>query len=204
MNCLRLSKHPVASHSPALRAIFLLTFVAFCFSTTGVAWGQAGRIGSAVGGIEVDAKGIIQNLDPKASQELAAERRAAFGKTAVAGKRAALRKVSLKRLITMVDEFAATGKALPPEVLFLGGLERITHLFVDPDGHDIILAGPADTATVDAAGNVVAAASSRPLLQLEDFVVALRAITAPATGASAARLIPRPKASQNCSSISAV
>ena len=195
MNCLRLSKHPVASLSPALRAIVLFLFVSVtvAFSAAGVAWGQAGRIGSAVGGIEVDAKGIIQNLDPQASEELAAQRRAAFGKTAVAGKRAALRKVSLKRLIARVDEFAAAGKALPPEVLFLGGLERITHVFVDPDGHDIILAGPADTAMVDAAGNVVGVTSGRPLLQLEDFVVALRAIDGARDGGIRCSIDPTPE-----------
>jgi hypothetical protein len=67
-------------------------------------------------------------------------------------------------------------------VLLLGGLERITHVFVDPEGHDIILAGPADAPAVDAGGNVVAATSGRPLLQLEDLVVALRAIDAAREG----------------------
>jgi len=73
-------------------------------------------------------------------------------------------------------------RSRPPDVLFLGGLERITHVFVDTEGHDIILAGPADAMTVDAAGNVVAATSGRPLLQLEDLVVALRAIDAARAG----------------------
>jgi hypothetical protein len=55
-------------------------------------------------------------------------------------------------------------------------------VFVDTEGHDIILAGPADALTVDATGNVVAATSGRPLLQLEDLVVALRAIDAARAG----------------------
>ena len=78
-------------------------------------------------------------------------------------------------------------------MLFLGGLERITHVFVDPDGHDIILAGPADTATVDAAGNVVGATSGQPLLLLEDFVVALRAIDGARQGGIRCSIDPSPE-----------
>ena len=145
-------------------------------------FGGGGLGAQAVGGISIDAEGIIQNLDPKALEALAATRRTALAEAAAVepfgkiGKPTALRKVSLKRLIAAIEASAATGQPLPPEVLFLGGLDRITHLFVDPEGHDILLAGPADKAAIDPAGNIIAAASGRPLLQLEDLIVALRAI----------------------------
>lgn len=150
------------------------------------------RMGGAVGGISVDAQGIVRNLDPNIAADLAAERRDAVKELRL-GKPGSLRRVSLARLVAAVDAFAASGKALPPEVLFLGGLERITHVFVDPDGHDIILAGPADTAAVDAAGNVIGAASGRPLLQLEDFVVALRAIDGARQGGIRCSIDPTPE-----------
>ena len=130
--------------------------------------------GQAVGGISIDAGGIVRNLDAAALGELAAARRTALrggGPRDAEG----LRKVSLAGIVKAVQA-AADGKApLAPDVVLLGGLERVTHVFVDVDGHDIVLAGPADAARVDAAGNVLGAASGRPLLQLEDLIVALRA-----------------------------
>jgi hypothetical protein len=142
--------------------------------------GGMGMRGGSVGGISIDADGIVRNLDPKAVESLAKERRQAVA-GADRGTSAKLRKVSLAKIIAAVQA-ANDGRPLSPDVLFLGGLERITHVFVDPDAHDIILAGPGDAMTVDAAGNVVAATSGRPLLQLEDLAVALRAIDAARSG----------------------
>jgi hypothetical protein len=154
--------------------------------------GGFGFGGQAVGGISVDARGIVQDLDPQAREALAVARRQALGEMA-AGSQSALRKVSLARLIAAVEQFAAGQQPLPPEALLLGGLERITHVFVDPDGHDIILAGPADAAVVDAQGNLVGAASGKPLLQLEDFLVALRAIEGARAGGMRCSIDPSPE-----------
>ena len=153
----------------------------------GEARAQMGGMGmgmgmGAVGGIAIDAQGIVRNLDPRAVESLAKERRQMLaGGVGDRGTAAKLRKVSLAKIVAAVKA-ATPGQPLPPDVLFLGGLERITHVFVDTEGHDIILAGPADALTVDAAGNVVAAKSGRPVLQLEDLVVALRAIDAARAG----------------------
>lgn len=132
--------------------------------------------GQAVGGISIDAHGIVRNLEAEASQELAARRRDLLARNPVEATPAPLRKISLARLCQAVEAFSSSGRPLPPEMLFLGGLQRVTHVFVDPEGHDIVLAGPADSAVIDAAGNVVGTTNGRPLLQLEDLVVALRAI----------------------------
>ncbi|MFM8292064.1 MAG: DUF1598 domain-containing protein, partial [Planctomycetia bacterium] len=104
------------------------------------------------------------------------ERRAALAGAALPDKAGAARKVSLARVTAAVAERAANKEPLPLELLLLGGLERITHVFVDPEGHDIVLVGPADRAVVDAAGTFVAAGSGRPLLLLEALIVALRSI----------------------------
>ena len=160
-------------------------------------FGGGGFGAQAVGGISIDADGIIRNLEPQAVEKLAAERQKALAAetSRPAATRAAggIRKVSLAGIVAATKASAETGKPLPPEVLFIGGLERVTHVFVDPEGHDIILAGPADTAAVDAAGNVVAAASGRPLLQLEDFVVALRAIDGARAGGMRCSIDPTPE-----------
>jgi hypothetical protein len=150
---------------------------------------QMGRIGSAVGGISIDADGIVRNLDRGALESLAAERRQALAADGLPREPGGLRKVSLARIAAVV----AAGQPLPTDVLYLGGLERITHIFVDPDGHDIVLAGPADKPTVDTSGTVVGATHGRPLLLLEDLVVALRAIDQSRAGGMKCSIDPTPQ-----------
>jgi len=179
------------SRSPTRFFAFLLA-VGLVLSLPVAAQAQfGGGFGNqAVGGISIDAEGIVRNLDPAALELLATERRAALGdETGTAGE---LRKVSLARVVAALEESAREKTPLPAEALFLGGLERITHLFVDPDGRDIVLAGPADTLSIDATGTVVGAKSRRPLLQLEDLVVALRAIDAARQGGILCSIDPTP------------
>lgn len=142
----------------------------------GTAYGQFGRgFGASTGGIAIDADGIVRNLDARAAESLAAERRAALA-DADSVKAGTLRKVSLAAVSAAVRDAVAAGKPVPTEVAFLGGLQRISSVFVDPEHHDIILVGPADAPVVSPTGAIVGAASKRPLLQLEDLVVALRSI----------------------------
>jgi len=166
-----------------------------CLLACGTAQAQfnGGGFGNqAVGGIAIDAQGIVANLDPKALESLAAERQRALA-DAADGEPSDLRKVSLAGIVAAVEASLTDNKPLPADVMFLGGLERITHVFVDPEGHDIILAGPADRISVDAAGNVVGAKSRRPLLQLEDLLVALRAIEGARQGGILCSIDPTPE-----------
>ena len=180
-----------------------------CFRTPCIAWLLAVGLGllapdqaaaqfggglgnQAVGGIAIDAQGIVGNLDPKALESLAAERRQALADVA-AGEPSDLRQVSLARISAAVEASIAGRAPLSADVLFLGGLERITHLFVDPENHDIVLAGPADRISVDPMGNVVGAKSRRPLLQLEDLLVALRAIDGARQGGILCSIDPTPE-----------
>ena len=155
-------------------------------------FGGGGNFGfQSVGGISIDADGIIRAMDAGAVDALARERRAALADAALPAKPGELRKVSLARVVAAVA--AGADRALPVDVLLLGGLERITHVFVDPEGHDILLAGPGDRPVVDAAGNFVAAGSGRPLLLLEDLVVALRAIDQARAGGIQCSIDPTPE-----------
>jgi hypothetical protein len=160
----------------------------------GMGGGMGGMMGGfgAVGGISIDADGIIRNLDPKALDTLAKERRQAIaGGAGRPGGEGTLRKVSLAGIIAAVNA-AGKDRQLPPDVVFMGGLQRVTHVFVDPEGHDIILAGPGEALAVDAAGTVVGASSGRPLLQLEDLIVALRSIDAVRSGGIKCSIDPTP------------
>lgn len=141
----------------------------------GMGGGRFGGGFNAVGGISIDADGIVRNVDARALESLAQERKKLLANAAGPGA-GELRKVSLAGMVAAVRAAAAEGRPVPAEVALLGGLERVTHVFVDVDRHDVILAGPADRAVVDATGNLVAAGSGRPLLQLEDLIVALRTI----------------------------
>ena len=172
----------------------LLAAAAACwFTLGGPAHAQMGFFGGAVGGISIDAGGIVRSLEPAAAEGLAADRRRALADAGLPGKAGELRKVSLARVVAAVREAATRGTPLPADVLLLGGLQRITHVFVDTDGHDIVLAGPADAAVVDARGTIVGAGNGRPLLQLEDFLVALRAIDAARAGGMECSIDPSPE-----------
>lgn len=149
--------------------------------------------GGAVGGISVDTDGIVRSLDAAALESLATERKTAIAKAESAAGPCEQRTLSLARLVAAVDKAAQDGTPLAPEVIFLGGLERITHVFIDPDGHDILLAGPADAITIDGAGNPIGATHRRPLLLLEDFIVALRAIDGARQGGIRCSIDPSPE-----------
>ncbi|MFM8986629.1 MAG: DUF1598 domain-containing protein, partial [Planctomycetia bacterium] len=156
--------------------------------------GGGGNFGfQAVGGISIDADGIIRSMEAGAVEALAKERKAALADAMLPAKPGDLRKVSLARVVAAVADRAAKKEALPVDLLLLGGLERVTHVFVDPEGHDIVLAGPADRPIVDAAGNFVAAGSGRPLLLLEDLIVALRSIEQARAGGIQCSIDPAPE-----------
>ena len=197
------------SHALRLRRLGLCRVVAYACLTvlvTGMIAGRAaaqfgggfgGRGGGfgfgAVGGISIDAAGIIRSMEAGAVEALAQERRAALADATLSVKPGELRKVSLAKIITAVADRAAKNQPLPVDLLLLGGLERVTHVFVDPDGHDIVLAGPGDKPIVDATGNFVAAGSGRPLLLLEDLIVALRSIEQARAGGIQCSIDPAPE-----------
>jgi len=162
--------------------------------------GLTGSVASAqfmgfrvVGGIAVDPQGIVSDVDPGAVESLAAERRAALAQAALPTVAGDLRKVSLARVLAAVDAATTSGTVVPAEIAYLGGIERITHVFVDPEGHDIVIAGPGGVPTIDAAGNLVAAGSGRPLLHLEDLITALRTIDAARQGGLTCSIDPTPE-----------
>ena len=177
----------------ALRRAACLVHVLAVLVQANVCFGQMGFGSQAVGGISVDADGIVRTLEPKALESLAAERTRALADAGWSGKASESRTVSLKAVASAVKESTAKGTPLPAEVQFLGGLQRIERVFVDPDGHDILLCGPADALAVDGSGAIVGATSRRPPLHLEDLVVCLRAIEAARAGGMTCSIDPTPE-----------
>ena len=63
-------------------------------------------------------------------------------------------------------------------MLRLAGLTRVKYVFYYPDTKDVVLAGPAEGWAEDELGRVVGIKSGRPILELQDLAVALRAFPA--------------------------
>ena len=82
-----------------------------------------------------------------------------------------LRKVSLNRLEQAIVDHQGT---LSDEMRYLAGLQRVRYVFYYPDSKDIVLAGPAEGWAPDLTGRIVGFTSGRPVVQLQDVVVAMR------------------------------
>lgn len=129
----------------------------------------------SVGGILVDADGVVRQLDAHTRKELAEIRAEALREVpADMQTPTAMRMISLRQLQEIVTEHLLKHKPLPTEVLGLAGLQRIQYVFADPANKDIIIAGPAEGWVVTPEGNLVGAKSLRPVMQLDDLLVSLR------------------------------
>jgi hypothetical protein len=201
----------MASHSKNLGTLFSAQAA---FLAMGLATGEAkaqGFVGSttevpfvvavvplvgngAVGGVSIDAAGLVarSKADQCAALRDARERSLA----PLAGnldRTSESRKISLRRLQIALAQLREDGKPLPDEVLFLAGLQRVRHLFVYPEQHDIVLAGYAEGWQVDDEGNVVGTTSGRPVLLFDDLLVALRSAFDYSQGGIACSIDPTPE-----------
>lgn len=150
-----------------------------------------------VGGVSVDAEGVVQTASvAQREANLAQLRQAVVGAQGDAAKPGAMRMVSLKGLQEAILKHRADGRTLPEEILFLAGLQRVEYIFVYPEEHDIVLAGPAEGWTVRADGSVVGVKSSRPVVQTEDLLTAFRTVEAARRAPISVSIEPTPEGSQ--------
>lgn len=129
----------------------------------------------AVGGVAVDADGVVSAPTVEDERQLAQARETALAAAPEdLNAPAELRGVSLNGLEATIAKCRAEGRPLPEEVQYLAGLQRVEYVLVYPDRKDIVLAGPAEGWRIDALGNVVGATTGRPVVLLDDLIVALR------------------------------
>ena len=131
----------------------------------------------AVGGVYIDADGLLREASAlPADERLKLLRLQAFAEASAPDLAAhsALRKVSLRRLEERVQRLHAAGKPFPAEVRYLAGLQQVRYIFLYPEARDVVIAGPAEGWTQAPTGEVVGAGSGRPVLHLDDLIVALR------------------------------
>ncbi len=150
-----------------------------------------GGIQPVVGGVFIDASGAAANASVEnlsKTREALAEQAAGVPAALQVG--AKLRKISLRRLEAAIEMCKQTGKPLPNEMNFLGGLQEIRYVLVYPEQNDLVLAGPAEGWKVDAQGSVVGVKSNRPVMLLDDFLVALRAALSSSRGVISCSIDP--------------
>ena len=140
---------------------------------------QQGAGANQAGGILIGAEGVVRSVEPSsAAVKLQQEQQAAFVDqhlTSELSTPSERRCVSLVRLEQACIDAIESGEPLTEDVRYLAGLLQIEYLFVDPDGSDLVLAGPAEGFAPDASGRMIGLTSGRPPLRIDDLMVALQA-----------------------------
>src|SRR5262245_50450155 len=139
--------------------------------------------GGAVGGVSIDAKGVVARSDVEGSGRLRDARLKALARIdsdLLAPSR--MRKVSLRGIQAAIDECRRQKRPVTDALQNLAGLQRVEYVLVYPERHDIVLAGYAEGWKVDPQGNIVGDKTGKPVLQLDDLIVALRTAKNAATG----------------------
>jgi len=131
-----------------------------------------------VGGVSINADGVIQNPDKRELKELQKVRQD-YLKEVPADMREGvkLRKVSLKQLQkSALDAMRNKAGLLPDEVRLMGGLQRVKYVLVYPELNDIVLVGPAEGWKIAETGEPVGVTTGHPVMQFDDLIVALRTL----------------------------
>ncbi len=141
--------------------------------------GGGGTIGTGpTSGVAVDADGVLRRVSAVDPTGELARQRAAEALTNLdrdVAKRSLLRKVSLTRLERIMRERLADGRGIDDVMNHLAGLTRLEYVFCYPESGDIVVAGPAEAWGEAPSGRMLGIESGRPVLELQDLVVALRA-----------------------------
>jgi hypothetical protein len=153
----------------------------FVVSLVLVSTAQAQFFRQAVGGISIDPKGVLSNAerDHNGLRQFWLDLLKPVPDDLQQASK--LRKISLRGLAELLSGLNDK-TALPDEVRFLAGLQRVEYVLVYPDLNDIVLVGFGEGWKVDDRGNVVGVTTGRPVMQLDDLLVAFRTAEAAAHG----------------------
>ena len=147
--------------------------------------GGGGNGNGGVGGIRINASGLVEKSVTAALNARELQKRletsAAKSLPTELNHPSELRKISLRDLDAEIDRLLTAGQPLPDAILNLAGLTRINFIFIADEGRDAIIAGPAEGFARQPDGRVVGIVSHRPVLCLDDLLVALRTADSRAT-----------------------
>jgi len=142
---------------------------------------QARAQTNPAGGVWVDSSGMLRSRQLDAADELAQMRRRAAG-AAEASKDGKVAFVSLSKSLADLRAAQEFDQAMPQTARYLGGMTQLRYVLVYPDRKDIVLAGPCEP--VDATQSpAVGRRTGRPVLHIDDLIVALRTGQSPTRGA---------------------
>lgn len=151
----------------------------------------------AVGGVAIDANGVLENSTVDQLGRLREMRLKLWQEVPEdISTWSDMRLVSLRQLEEAIAKLLDEGEPLSDDIVHLAGLQRIRYVFVDPEQQDIILAGPAEGWKLDERGNVVGVSSEMPTLWLDDLLVALRTAKVAAQGGITCSIDPTPEGLQ--------
>ncbi len=131
----------------------------------------------AVGGVYIDPQGMLRESSSLSQADLRLKLALDDAENDVPRNVATaspLRKISLRRLEETVADAHRLGKPLTSEIHFLAGVSAVKYVFIYPEIRDVVLAGPAEGWEILPSGDAVGRTSRRPVLQLDDLIVALR------------------------------
>jgi hypothetical protein len=155
-----------------------LALAAVLLSLGGPRLVQAQAFNSPGAGVVVDAKGVLRMVvqpDPGGEQARLRREAAMASLNPKVAQKSGLRKISLTRLEKALATHLETGRPATDEMRYLAGLTRIQHVFFYPDSGDIVIAGPAEGWAQDLVGRTIGIHTGRPMVELQDLVVGLRA-----------------------------
>lgn len=82
--------------------------------------------------------------------------------------------VSLPRIFARARKAVEAGEPIPEKIRYLGGMVKLRYVFVYPEENDLVIAGPAEPVDANNLFRPLGKSTGRPVLQLDDLVVALR------------------------------
>lgn len=163
-----------------LGSLALVHSSAWAQTTGGGGTGTDGNTigGGATSGVAVDADGVLRRVMANDPTGVLAKQRAQEALLKLdreVATKSKLRKVSLTRLEQVIKKRLADGKVLDDTMKNLAGLTRVQYVFCYPESGDVVIAGPAEAWGQAPSGRMQGIDSGRPVIELQDLVVALRA-----------------------------
>ncbi len=168
-----MSQRTKLSHVALLWVVAAVLALAPCVTWAGNNHGFAFR---SVGGVLINAEGVVGEPAVKEMDLLRKRIQDEYKEPAADLKQPVeLRMFSLRAAEEAIKQANVDlSYKLPEEIRFMAGLQRIQYVFVYPDQNDIVLAGPGEGWKPGEMGNYVGVTTGRPVLRLEDFVLAMR------------------------------
>lgn len=153
-----------------------------------VGWAQV--VSDAVGGISINPEGVLSTAAVDAVGKLQQARSDALEQIPADLSRPGTRTISLKGLEQAIRNHLDRGEPLPDAVQYLAGLTQIQYVFVYPEQQDIVLVGPGEPWRVSPQGALVGTQTGRPIMLLDDLVIAMRTARDAAQGGISVSIDP--------------